>query len=149
MRMQISTSKQHSCVRGPLWECRLIRSGASGLSYHCAQLVCVSDVIEFLAVWRHNKPKPKKHTSILFLYMYVRMASSNTKKKKSEVQCGSAFEPGASGLPYYSTCVRSWCNWRASCVGSKPKKKVTTVSLVLKVNLTGTQAGASFVSPMK
>ena len=31
----------------------------------------------------------------------------------SMVHCGSAFEPGASGLPYYRTsiCLRSWCNW--------------------------------------
>ena len=41
------------------------------------------------------------------------------------IYCGSAFEPGASGLPYYCTsiCVRSWCTWRASCVDSKPYKK--------------------------
>jgi len=33
-------------------------------------------------------------------------------------------EPGASGLTYYcaSTCVRSFCNWRASYVDSKPQK---------------------------
>ena len=36
------------------------RPGASGLPYYCAPLVCVSDVIELLAVWRHNKPKTKK-----------------------------------------------------------------------------------------
>jgi len=39
-----------------LRECRSIRSGASGLPYYCAPLVCVSEVIELLAVWRHNKP---------------------------------------------------------------------------------------------
>jgi len=41
------------------------------------------------------------------------------------VHCGSAFEPGASGLPYYcaSICVRSCCTWRASCVDLKPKKE--------------------------
>ena len=39
------------------------------------------------------------------------------------VKCGSAFEPGASGLPDYCTsiCVRSCCYWRASCVDSKKK----------------------------
>jgi len=31
------TSKQHSCVQGPLLECRSVRPGASGLSYHCTQ----------------------------------------------------------------------------------------------------------------
>ena len=38
----------------------MIRLGASGLFYYCAPLVCVSEVIELLAVWRHNKPKTKK-----------------------------------------------------------------------------------------
>ena len=33
LRVRISTSKQHSCVRGPWRECRSIRSGASGLPY--------------------------------------------------------------------------------------------------------------------
>ena len=54
-----TSSKQHSYVRGPLRECRPIRSGASGLPYYCAPLVCISVVIELLAVWRHNKQKPK------------------------------------------------------------------------------------------
>jgi len=46
-------------------------------------------------------------------------------KHKTNTNCGSAFEPGASGLPYYCTsiCVRSCCNWRASNVNFKPKKK--------------------------
>jgi len=62
LRMRMSTSKQHSCVQGPLRECRSIRSGASGLPYYFAPLVCISEVIEWLAVWRHNKPKkPKKN----------------------------------------------------------------------------------------
>ena len=60
LRMRMSTLKQHPCVRGPLRECRSIRSGASGLPYCCAPLVCVSDVMELLAVWRCNKPKTKK-----------------------------------------------------------------------------------------
>jgi len=54
-----TTTKQHSCVRSPLQECRSIRSGASGLSYYCTPLVCISDVIGLPAVWRHNKPKTK------------------------------------------------------------------------------------------
>jgi len=33
-----------------------------GLPCYCAQLVCVSVVIELLAVWRRNKPKSKKPT---------------------------------------------------------------------------------------
>jgi len=47
-------------IQSPLRECRSIRSGASGLPYYCAPLVCISVVIELLAVWRHNKPKPTK-----------------------------------------------------------------------------------------
>jgi len=39
----------------------------------------------------------------------------------SKVHCGSAFEPGASGLPYYCTsiCACSCGTWRASSVDSK------------------------------
>jgi len=58
--MRMYTSNQYSDVRGPLRECCSIRSGASGLPYYCAPLVCISVVIELLAVWRHNKPKTKK-----------------------------------------------------------------------------------------
>jgi len=45
--------------------------------------------------------------------------------RRSEVNYGSAIEPGASGLPYYctSTCARSGCTRRANCVDSKPKMK--------------------------
>jgi len=41
------------------------------------------------------------------------------------MNCGRAFEPGASALPYYCTsiCARSFFTWRASSVDSKPKKK--------------------------
>ena len=37
---------------------------------------------------------------------------------RSEVHCGSPFEPGGSGLSFllHTTCVRSCCTWRASCV---------------------------------
>jgi len=55
-----TTSRQYPYVRGPLRECRSIWSGASGLPSYCAPLVCVSDVMESLTVWRHNKPKTKK-----------------------------------------------------------------------------------------
>ena len=46
-------------IQSPLRECRSIRSGASGLPYYYTPLVCISVVFELLAVWRHNKPKPK------------------------------------------------------------------------------------------
>ena len=55
LRMQMSISKQHSCVQRPLRECRSILSGAFGLPYYCTPLVCISDV----ALWRYNKPKTK------------------------------------------------------------------------------------------
>ena len=94
--MRISTAKQHKCVRGPLRECRSIRSGASGLPYYCTPLVCISVVIGLLAVWRHNKPKTKK-----------------TKVDRLDCQ------------PYYCTsiCTRSCCTWRASSVDSKQNKQ--------------------------
>jgi len=40
--------------------------------------------------------------------------------KTCDMNCGSAFEPDASGLPYYCTsiCARSCCTWRANCVDS-------------------------------
>ena len=43
----------------------------------------------------------------------------------SKVHCGSAFQPGASEIPYYCTsiCVRSWCYWRGNCVDLKTKQK--------------------------
>ena len=68
-------SKQHLCVRGPLWECCSIRSGASGLPYYCAPLVCISAVIGLLAVWRHNKPKTKN------LYCALRIIESHQKPR--------------------------------------------------------------------
>ena len=45
-------------IQSPL-ECRSIRSGASGLTYYFATLVCVSEVTELLAMWWYNKPKTK------------------------------------------------------------------------------------------
>jgi len=51
-------------IQSPSRECRSIRSGASGLPYYCAPLVCVSEVMELLAVWRHNKPKTKNQECV-------------------------------------------------------------------------------------
>jgi len=49
-------------------------------------------------------------------------------KHKNNTNCGSALEPGASGLPYYCTsiCVRFGCTRLARCVDSKPNKKKTS-----------------------
>jgi len=54
-----STSKQHSCVQGPLWECRSIWSGASGLPYYCTPPVTIPAVFEVPAMWRCNNQKKK------------------------------------------------------------------------------------------
>ena len=85
-----------------------IWSGASGLPYYCAPLVCVSEVIKSLVVWWHYKPKTK-----------------NLGPRTPEIGCsrGSAFEPGASGLPYYCTppvCVPTVLGALAV---RRPKKK--------------------------
>jgi len=66
---------------------------------------------------------------IVCLYICVcecLLQNNNHKRThKNNTNCVSAFEPGASGLPYYfaSICVRSCYNWCASSVDSKPKKK--------------------------
>ena len=66
---------------------------------------------------------------IVCLYICVcecLLQNNNHKTKhNNNNNCGSAFEPGASRLPYYCTSiyVRSGCTRRASCVDSKPKKK--------------------------
>ena len=60
--VRMYTSNQY--VRGPLQGCRSIRPGASGLPYYCAPLVCVSEVIQLLAVWLHNKP-------VLLIWIHV------------------------------------------------------------------------------
>ena len=66
---------------------------------------------------------------IVCLYIFVcecLLQNNNHKTKhKNNTNCRSALEPGASGLPYYcaSICVCSCCNWRASSVDSKKKKK--------------------------
>ena len=46
---------------------------------------------------------------------------------KSKVQCGSAFEPGACGLPHYctSTFFLFFLYFRSCCVATKPKKKMS------------------------
>jgi len=74
-----TTSKQHSYVRGPLRGCRSIRSGASGLPDYCAPLVCVSVVMDALAVWRHNKPKKHKKKKV------VVVGSVPAKRKRREL----------------------------------------------------------------
>jgi len=68
------------------------------------------------------------HEIRLFVCLRMRMSTKDNNlktKHKNDTNCGSAFEPGASGLPYHcaSICVRSWGNWCGSSVDFKPKKK--------------------------
>ena len=49
--------QQHSCVQGPLRECRSIWPAASGLPYYCTPPVNVPAVIGVLAVWRLENNK--------------------------------------------------------------------------------------------
>ena len=58
-------SNQHSYVRGPLRECRSIRSGASGLPYYCTTCMhlCRNWLASCVAAW-HNKnlkTEPRNH----------------------------------------------------------------------------------------
>ena len=55
LRMRMYTSKQHSCVQGPLRDA--FEPGAFGLPYSCTPPMCVPDVLGALAVWRHTKKK--------------------------------------------------------------------------------------------
>jgi len=52
---------QHSCVRGLLWECHSIRSGASGLAYYCTS-ICVRFGCTRRASCVDSKPKKKKNS---------------------------------------------------------------------------------------
>jgi len=58
------TSKQHSCVQGPLRVCCSIRSGASGLPYYCTSPLAVLNVLGEIAVsrWRQNNKNKKQKT---------------------------------------------------------------------------------------
>ena len=63
-------------IQGPLQECHSIRQSASGLPYYWTPLVCVPEVMELLAVWRHNKPKTKNQkpiSSLIPAYVYLNM----------------------------------------------------------------------------
>jgi len=111
VRMQMSTSKQLLYVRSPLQKCRSIRSGASGLPSYCTPLVCISAVIELLAVWRHNKPKTKNQKTS------PRVCS---KKSKPETPCPQV-RNSILGLQWSIGCSTSAysSDWLGS---SKPKE---------------------------
>ena len=58
---------------------------------------------------------------VLFYFSFIRLNVCAV-AIYSMVHCESTFEPDSSGLPHYctSTCARSGCTWRASCVDSNP-----------------------------
>jgi len=84
-------------------------SGASGLHYYCAPLVCVPAVIGLLAVWQHNKPKTKNHFS-----SYLRYHHHHQGRHRCWVwKPGSNFEPVNFLLRcfrHYSPLVQWDCN---------------------------------------
>ena len=51
--------KKHESWHNALCYGSALRPGASGQPNYCAPLVCVPDVIGWLSVWRHYKPKTK------------------------------------------------------------------------------------------
>ena len=66
-------------IQSPLRECRSIWSGTSGLPYYCAPLVCVSEVIELIAVWRHKKLKTKNLFRHGFEQMFCKIWDHSSK----------------------------------------------------------------------
>jgi len=92
----------------------------------------VTNVTSLTQIWDRNLGRNSAKISIFLYIVCLNIGvcdcplqnNNQTTKYKNNTNCGSAFEPGASGLPYYCACicVRSWCNWRAISVDSKPKK---------------------------
>ena len=117
LRMRMSTSKQYanvyvkkySWVRGPLRECRSIRSGASGLPYYCAPRVCASDVLELLAVWRHYKPKTKNHSSFVCISAYANAYSKTLILKQNIKIILIAGVPKCQAAPVYLITAHHLC----------------------------------------
>jgi len=101
-------------IQSPLRECRSIRSGASGLPYYCAPLVYVSEVIELLAVCRHDKPKTKNQNS--WCNCRAKCVDSTTKKKSIAGVPFDSVRRFRATLLLCTTCMHLWCNWVASCV---------------------------------
>jgi len=98
LRMRMSSNK------GPLRECRSIRSCASGLPYYCTPLVCIPAVIGLLAVWRHNKPKPKR-------FLVIR-----------EIGIGNSFSPRIYASPKALWTVLPTCSGLAGDLQVWPQK---------------------------
>jgi len=80
-------------IQSPLRECRSIRSGASGLPYYCAPLVCISVVFELLPVCRQNKPKTKKSEVIELLAVW-RHNKPKTKNQMVLIESAGWGQPG-------------------------------------------------------
>ena len=64
-------------IQGSVLGYRSSPPGASGLPYYCAPLV--PDVIGWLSVWRHNKPKAPKKKPCYKLFYRIRCCGSETK----------------------------------------------------------------------
>ena len=87
-------------IQSPLRECRSIRSGASGRPYYCAPLVCISVVIELLAVWWQNKPKTKK-PEVIELLAVCGHNKPKTKNQMVLVESAVWVQPGVREALYF------------------------------------------------
>jgi len=94
MRLELRThSAEQSGLRR---EYHSIRSGASGLSYYCAPLVCVPDVIGLLTVWRHNKPKTKNQRKGVwgtYSFCFSQLFQEYSQQAVRRIRCGLSEEP--------------------------------------------------------
>ena len=125
-----NNSQQHWSVRGPLRECRSIRSGASGLRYYYAPLVCVSAVLESLTVWRHTKPKTKNSCHERSKDYYFQIECVPTTRTYHDAYkhvtwiAGVPSSRATSRFPQYcvSTCVHFYCTRHASLWILRQKK---------------------------
>ena len=84
--------------------------------------VCVPDVIGALAVWIQNQKSHNKHCRNRVRVDYTHIPRYI---RTCDIHRGSAFEPGASGLPYYCkapVCVPDLIG-AASCVAANYTKK--------------------------
>jgi len=113
---------QNKTNKGPLRECRSIRSGASGLPYYCAPLVCVSDIMESLAVWRHNKPKnqnPKPRGGFIFHMLSDQEPGGRKKERKTEEE-DPPKTPCSTWYKFFEGGPLPLDSWPGTTVNSKP-----------------------------
>jgi len=134
-----NNSQPHWSVRGPLRECRSIRSGASGLPCYYAPLVCASAVLESLAVWWHTKPKNKNSYHERSKDYYFKIECEPTTRTYHDAYkhvtwiVGVPSSRATSGFPQYcvSTCVHFYCTRHASLWILREKKKLRLFPCVI------------------